>query len=242
MPLALYCLSELEKGNDEIRCPKCSNKWKFAHLKPAACLTQNEITEFEQRAHINYFKNNPSEMNPCPRCGTFSRPCNAKAKRVVCQNCTLRSGEAFEFCWICLDEWKTSGNETCGNPNCGSKNGLFNILANCETKNMRHFEFPAKRACPNCSILIHHSKGCKHMTCRCCRYQFCFICLKKYPCGTGDFSPCDVAPRQTAETNFINISIDPIEQLYSEESSDESDHAETDDTSRSANKSRCVIL
>src|SRR6218665_3018592 len=66
MPLALYCLSELEKGKDEIRCRECNDKWKFAYLKPAACLTQNEIIEFEQRAHINCCRNNQSEMNACP--------------------------------------------------------------------------------------------------------------------------------------------------------------------------------
>lgn len=78
MPLALYCHSELEKGKYEILCPKCNVKWKFALLMPAACLTLNEITEFEQRAHMNYFGNHQSEMNPCPKCSTFSRPRRAE--------------------------------------------------------------------------------------------------------------------------------------------------------------------
>lgn len=38
-----------------------------------------------------------------------------------------------------------------------------------------------------------------------------------------DFEPCDVAPLQTAETNFTNVSIDPEKQLHSDESSEESD-------------------
>ena len=218
-------LSELEKGKNEIRCPEYNNKWKFAHLKPAACLTQNEIIELEQRAHINYCRNNQSEMNACPRCGTFSRPytCNAEDKQVICQNCTSRSGKPFKFCWTCLGEWKTCVNDTCGNPNCGSNKGLIEILKNCETKELNGVEVPCKRACPNCAMIIHHEDGCKHLTCRHCSYQFCFICLRKYPCVSCDFEPCDVAPLQTAETNFTNVSIDPEKQLHSDESSEESD-------------------
>ena len=148
-------------------------------------------------------------MNPCPKCGTFSRPRRVETKRVSCENCTSLSGKTFEFCWTCLGEWKTSGNETCGNPNCGSRKGLFEILANCETKKLRNnVEFPSKRACPNCSILIHHFRGCIHMTCRSCSHEFCFICLRKYPCGRTLSKPCDVAPHQTVGTKFINVSID----------------------------------
>lgn len=55
------------------------------------------------------------------------------------------------------------------------------------------------------------------MTCRSCRYEFCFICLKKFPCGTGLFHPCDVAPRQTSDTNFTGASDNIKKQLNSEE-------------------------
>jgi len=229
IPLALHCHSELEKGKDEILCPQCDAKWKFALLKPAACLTLNEITEFEQRAHINYFRNHANEMNPCPKCGTFSRQRRAEDKRVVCGNCTHSLGKTFQFCWTCLGEWKTSGSKKCGNPNCGSSKELFKVLANCDTKKLNGIDVPTKRACPNCSALIQHSKGCKHMTCRYCSYEFCFICLTKFPCGTGLFQPCNVAPRQTSDLKYNRPTFNKENESDSEDSSDDSSHPETDD-------------
>ena len=39
--------------------------------------------------------------------------------------------------------------------------------------------------CTNCGNLVEKSNGCNHMRCR-CKYQFCYICSRKYPCGGGE--------------------------------------------------------
>ena len=33
-------------------------------------------------------------------------------------------------------------------------------------------------ACPKCTIIIERSEGCNHMTCNCCKTEFCWTCLK----------------------------------------------------------------
>lgn len=36
------------------------------------------------------------------------------------------------------------------------------------------------KKCPNCAEPIEKNGGCKHMTCRSCRYEFCWECLGKF--------------------------------------------------------------
>lgn len=36
------------------------------------------------------------------------------------------------------------------------------------------------KECPNCGIAILKNGGCKHMTCKKCNYQFCWICTQVY--------------------------------------------------------------
>lgn len=36
------------------------------------------------------------------------------------------------------------------------------------------------RKCPGCKSPIEKSDGCNHMTCKKCRFEFCWLCEKKY--------------------------------------------------------------
>lgn len=207
--LALYCYHELESGKDEIRCPECSFKWKFALIRHAACLSSNEVCEFEARAQRNFLRNHPSETNSCPKCGTFSRPSRENDKRVICSNCTSLTGKTFEFCWSCLHEWKSSDVERCGNSECEDNRSLFEILVQCPLKYIDGIQCPSKRACPKCATIIEHIEKCKHMTCASCKYEFCFICLWRWPCRYHpQFTVCTMAPRQTSDTKFLGAEAD----------------------------------
>jgi hypothetical protein len=60
---------------------------------------------------------------------------------------------------------------------------------------------PSIRACPSCGSLIEHGGQCKHMACKACSKEFCFVCLRirdgrSWSCGSYD-TACSVAPRQT---------------------------------------------
>eukprot|EP01083_Nonionella_stella_P198999 730114_1 len=42
--------------------------------------------------------------------------------------------------------------------------------------------------CPNCMVKIEKNGGCNHMTCRRCKYQFCWICRGHYTYGHYNWS------------------------------------------------------
>ena len=67
--------------------------------------------------------------------------------------------------------------------------------------NFVKIEVYKKRACPHCGSLIEHAEGCKHIQCKQCKTEFCFICLrrrKERSLLCGDFSTeCTLAPIQT---------------------------------------------
>lgn len=56
------------------------------------------------------------------------------------------------------------------------------------------------KQCPQCHISIEKNFGCDHMTCSKCRYEFCWKCLRKYPCPDG-YSCREITPAIREQTN-----------------------------------------
>lgn len=57
------------------------------------------------------------------------------------------------------------------------------------------------KACPKCESLIEKNGGCNHMTCRKCKFEFCWLCFGKWQnhrsCNTYKFDETE-----TTESNF----------------------------------------
>lgn len=190
LSLAHHCFHELKNNKPEIRCPalKCTFVWPFSLIREAACLSVEETVAFEQKLLIN---RQSRQVKQCPNCFVSCHREQDENKRVICLNCN------FEFCWGCLHEWKGRGDDICGNPDCYYyESKLFKILAKCTTKELLGVKCPSSRACPNCFLIIEHIKDCKHMTCKSCRYEFCFMCLKTHNWLSQSYELCEVAPRQ----------------------------------------------
>merc|ERR1712176_13469 len=101
-----------------------------------------------------------------------------------------------EFCWCCGSKWFDG--HICDS---SFKRDLVEILSNAETQTIGSVtDVPSIRCCPSCCQLLFHIDCCKHMQCKNCKTDFCFVCLKpkkngSWQCGSHS-TPCPVADRQ----------------------------------------------
>ena len=195
--LAEYVETEIKKSKTEIRCPVCKTEIKLSRVKKMG-LTDVEIKALESGLAKNFLLSDPAKYKQCPQCKLFIEK-KDEGVRIKCPYCSN-----FEFCWSCLRKWKASGSgyRDCGNTDCGKNSSFIQVLLTRKTTTMEYSNLvvPDTRACIKCGEGINHKEGCKHMTCPSCKEEFCFVCLKKWPCASGHAvwgQQCQVAPRQT---------------------------------------------
>lgn len=196
-PDMLYssCLSQLNDRKTFFTCPVsiCHAKLEFEEVIEKACLSDDEISFFEQRVN----KNTVEKGKACPGCTSYCERIDENNPRVECCYCRKQGKAAYEFCWSCGFNWEN------GHICRPQKEELQRQLQNCERIKMAYNgmeNVPKLRACPKCKVFIEHAGGCKTMTCKFCNQIFCFCCLKLAEKGIlqcGDHSVvCTVAPTQ----------------------------------------------
>lgn len=199
-----YCTDIIKRGRFKFPCanPTCRYEWEYFLVRHVACFTEEEMQNFEKRLNQN-FLNKEKGIQNCPGCQVFCYRRQGTGNRVCCPMCTKSRGRKYDFCWICLNEWKSDTSLfSCGNQDCDGKDKRIEILARCPTKIICGKECPSIRGCPNCGLLIEHKDKCAHMKCtNCPDFGFCFACLRKkendkWKCKRYPVS-CAVAPRQT---------------------------------------------
>jgi len=208
--------STLHGGQWEFQCPGCHRKSDFIAMRNllSAAMTTEELVEVNKKVDANYIRQPLNDVRQCGTCGTYSQRDFTKAwhgniHRAVCYTCTKRAQHTIEFCWYCGQQWKDESGKSCGNSNCQGPAYSLHILATCKTKKIGPAsDTPDTRACPKCGVLITHKDHCKHMKCKLCGCNFCFVCLKqqdsngKWQCG-GPSSECPIHPRQTSIPEYI---------------------------------------
>src|SRR6218665_684941 len=209
-----YCQSLLTEGKYKLYCPAvncmgkgiCNREWEYFLVRHVACLTPDEMHEFEKKIAENYLKK-ASGMQKCPGCQIWCfRAPEVRNNCVRCPLCTKNNGVGFDFCWACENEWRSSTSSGgCGNLDWDGNDKRLRIVATCITKKINScLECPSIRGWPKCGILIEHKDACGHVNCTNCECAFCFICLKvkkktdpNFQCLPWD-GTCVLAPRQTS--------------------------------------------
>ncbi len=186
----------------EIKCPPCATEWDIGIIRRYGGTTAIELSQLELGISKN-FCSRSNDINQCPKCNSYITRKNASVNSVVCIVCSRKSQSSWYFCWYCLQEWKKPlSSATCGNANCNSAESLAQLRDCGKVKvDFIEIEIPKLRSCPKCGTIIELTSGCKHMTCKACKTEFCFVCLRRrtqgsWPCGSYN-TKCAEAPRQT---------------------------------------------
>jgi hypothetical protein len=120
-------------------------------------------------------------------CTCKSRAVNSTMfSKQQCQNRLCRRWR----CFFCNANWndQTMSNQqyTCGLPDCNYKMKInFEMVP--MSGDHADVEIPNMRFCPNCYSFGGYGKACKYHTCRKCKHEFCYFCLKsKASCQTDN--------------------------------------------------------
>ena len=156
----------------------CSSCWYDALSVSIKCLNYNCPEKLSDSFIINILKDdndllkiykkykleleiieNPNKkLCPYPNCDSYLELKDIHNKDVSCLNNHM-------FCFLCLK--KPHGNLPCNEKDLD--------------KSVREYaknNFVKK--CPKCNIIIEKNKGCNHITCTKCGYQWCWLCNEEY--------------------------------------------------------------
>ena len=180
-----YLKTEIEQAKvAEIHCfyMKCSTVLKedfiLGKIKDNPKLIE-KYNIFKEKAEI---LNNPNKkFCPKPNCNSYlERPKGQKNKYVKCKN-------GHEYCFVCLKS-----------PHGKQK---------CEEELDKDFQIWRKgkviKQCPRCKFYTEKNKGCNHMTCAECKYQWCWLCEGKY--DSGHFSTGKCKGLQFVRRDYVEI-------------------------------------
>jgi len=176
------------KKNDRLcnlYCPinNCKSLLDWSIISSIADFTEEELSNYNSRLNENNLREQGYGI--CPWCNdAIQKPNSLSQNRVIC-DCG-----GPDFCWCCLQEWKSTGVQICYNQDCDLTK-IAHMVENCPDKEADYdylenkqetVMMPKLRACPNCLELIEHVAHCKHMTCPNgeCELKFCFFLFRHF--------------------------------------------------------------
>ena len=167
--LQTWMASEFEtKGCDGIKCPECPETLEYSDVQAVA--TPETFEAYDKLATRNAL-GALEEFAWCLKAGCGSGQENIENKHYMdCVNC------GYKQCLKHRVPWHTG--ETCGQ----YEKRTSAEKAREEEKKTEAMLDTLSKKCPgpNCGWRIQKTDGCEHMTCKKCKFEFCWICLASH--------------------------------------------------------------
>lgn len=176
--------SILNADVENLECPSCY--WPISLREIEVLCTKEELEKYHRFLFDRFLGKQPY----CRRCGlpgrwfvvfVFSSPHFPLKKKKGCDNAVIADEECAFKDWKC-DKCATQC-PFCKEPahTSGTECDAFKRFHSAERgyKRFAAFHLGSKR-CPKCRILIIKNKGCPHMTCKSCGFQFCWKCKRQW--------------------------------------------------------------
>ena len=181
----------VDKNSRALKCPNIDCKTPMA-LQDITTISRNNRDTIDTFANIKnkeYLATLPGMRHcPTPDCPESFTNEENRAQNMVCQSCMT------QYCANCL--LPHSHGMTCKEAQeVEQLKPIQNSKDKAERATRELLEKNTKK-CPRCSVNIEKNEGCQHMTCRQCRYDFCWNCLGDYDVN-GRTHRCAPTPAPT---------------------------------------------
>jgi ariadne-1 len=174
-----YLTTKISEGEPQVHCPhlKCNIHVDDVFIK--RLVSPAVYDKYLQFVTKNFVQDNDKvRWCPTPGCNnaiSFDQANSTSDSSIVECSC------GFKFCFKCHREAHSPA--SCDQmkqweQKCQDDSETFNWkTVNC-------------RECPKCSVAVEKNGGCNHMTCRQCKYEWCWVCMRSWK-GHNDFYSCN---------------------------------------------------
>jgi hypothetical protein len=164
-----------------IRCPVCLGGADITEVTTALrSKSMTAVIDMLEKQSVEAVVSTMPDFSWCPQCesGGFAPE---GCKDVHCETCHSH------YCVDCKLQWHPVHQSMTCEEYKTSPEGFLSTAAAMDAEYMKKYT----RACPKCSIPIQHGGGCSHMSCKQCKYQFCWLCMGDYTPGRYAFQGND---------------------------------------------------
>ncbi|ELP90099.1 ariadne RING finger, putative [Entamoeba invadens IP1] len=167
--------TQIFNGVTDIRCPfsGCGHVISFEEIYQIIRNHEpydKDLADRYERFLVNDYMKHEPNCRYCPKCGNAILG-DPNTPEIFCRSEECKKVN-FRFCFNCKEAWHEG--LTCAQYQEWKR-------MNCEA-DKRFLSWAQKntRKCPKCSATIEKNRGCNHMTCANCGYQFCWLCMAPY--------------------------------------------------------------
>jgi len=185
-----YLENRVQEGNVlEIPCPDPACDGELLPHVIGALLSEERYEKYQRFTLLAALSQDPAcRWCPNKECGNalIGDPSQPQMR---CPECST------DFCYRCQQHWHP--NLTCEEfSNKNQRGGEEQKFSRWKRRNKA-------KPCPRCGVTIQKNKGCNHIICDACKYEFCWLCLEY--CEPGHFQQGACRGRQFGRLDRIKF-------------------------------------